>query len=122
MTTITIVEPLDVLEHLSSRFSSCAIPLTMNALVLQAVEETFGGRIVPAVALATHRAAHCIVGQLGLKGFTGILHASVGVMKQPWRRPAPKPSHAQRITSQPSGEILLQRPAHDFAVKEVQHH
>ena len=35
---------------------------------------------------------------LRLKGFTGVLHAAVGVMNQPWRRPAPntKPCSAHR--------------------------
>jgi transposase InsO family protein len=39
----------------------------MNTLVLQAVEEALGDRIVPAVALSAHRAGHAEFLELGLE-------------------------------------------------------
>src|SRR5689334_25029720 len=41
---------------------------------------------VPTVTLATHRAAHTVLGQLGLKRITGVLAAPIRVMDQPGLR------------------------------------
>jgi hypothetical protein len=40
----------------------------VHPLVLQAVEEALRGRVVPAVALAAHRAGHPVLGELAAEG------------------------------------------------------
>ena len=47
----------------------------MHAFVLQTVEEALRRRVVPAVALAAHRAGHAVLGQLGLEDAAGVLAA-----------------------------------------------
>ena len=58
MTAFPVVEHLDVFEHVGFGRLPGGIPGTMHPLVLQAVEEALGGRVIPAVALAAHGTDH----------------------------------------------------------------
>jgi len=50
-TTLAVVEHFGVLEQIANGFLSRAVALSVYALILQAVEETLSGGVVPAVAL-----------------------------------------------------------------------
>jgi hypothetical protein len=118
---LPVVEHLDVLEagrrHLAARREAD----TMHSLVLEAVEPALGRGVVPAVALAAHRTGHAVFGKLALKGMTGILAASIGVMQYARRRLSPEPRHGQRVRHDIRRHARLQRPANDFTVDQVEH-
>lgn len=69
----------------------------MYLFIFQAVEETLGGRVVPAIPFAAHRADHAVFLQLRLEGVAGILASPVRVMHQPRFGFPAKPRHGQRI-------------------------
>src|SRR4029077_7754770 len=121
MTTTAVVEHFDVFEHISYRFLACAVALPMHSLVLQTVEEALGGRIVPAVTLAAHRAVHAVLTKLGLKRMTGVLTTAVRVMDQPRLRMPSEPRHGQCVDDNVSTHALLDRPADDLSIEQVQH-
>ncbi len=73
-----VVEHLDVLEQVSDGFLAGGVACTVHPFVLEAVEEAFGRRIVPAVTLATHRADHAVLGELGLE------HEAKDVVAKKW--------------------------------------
>src|SRR3990172_8746190 len=81
--TCAVVEPLDVVEHVSRSRLPGGVPGAMHPLVLQAVEEALGGRVIPAVALAAHGTDHAVAGELLLEGLAGVLAAPIGVVQQP---------------------------------------
>ena len=60
-----VVERLDVIEGVSNRCPSGFVAGAMHPLILQAVEEALGRRVVPAVALVVHRRGHAVFGELG---------------------------------------------------------
>src|ERR1044072_3623044 len=97
MTTTAVVKHFDVLEQIRNGLLTRAINLVVDALIVQRVEEALRGRVVPAIALATHRAHYAIVVKLALKRLTGILAAAIGVMNQPRLRTPSQPRHTQRV-------------------------
>ena len=121
MQPFPVVEGLDVLEagrrHLGTRREAYA----MHPLVLEAVEPALRRGVIPAVALAAHRADHAELGELVLKGMTGILASPVGVVHQPRRWFPAEPRHGQRIRHDVRRHAGFQRPAHHFAVEQVEH-
>ena len=86
-----VVEDLDVLEQIGLRVGFRRVGRAMHPLVLQAVEEAFGGRVVPSVALAAHRGRHAVLGELGGHGVAGVLAAAVAVEDHPGIGLAPEP-------------------------------
>src|SRR5579863_5978816 len=92
MTAFPVVEHLDVFEHVGFGRLPGGIPGTVHPLVLQAVEEALGGRVIPAVALAAHGTDHAVSGELVLESAACVLAASIGVVYQTRRRLAPAPS------------------------------
>src|SRR5271156_3839416 len=93
----------------------------MHTLILQAVEETLAGGVIPAIALAAHRREHAVVSELFLKVVAAILAAAIRVMNQPWLRTTPEPRHAQGIDHQILGHPLAHRPADDPPGVEIEH-
>src|SRR3972149_9028112 len=73
-----VVEHLDVLEQVSDDFLAGGVACAVDPLILEAVEEAFGRRIIPAVTLAAHRADHAVLGELGLEHEAGVLAAPGG--------------------------------------------
>jgi len=116
-----VVENLDVLEQVGLRVGSRCVGRPMHPLVLQAVEEALGGRVVPAVAPAAHRGGHAVLGELGGHGMAGVLAATVAVEDHPGTRLTPEPGHRQRVEDDVGVRPRLDRPANDLAVKQVQH-
>src|SRR5512133_2415422 len=79
MQTPAVVERLDVVEEVGLRRGLRTVAGAMHPFILQAVEEALCRRVVPAVALAAHRADHAVLLQARLKGVARILTAAVGV-------------------------------------------
>src|SRR3989338_4455522 len=71
MAACAVVEHLDVFEHVSLGRLPGGVPGAVHPLVLQAVEEALGGRVIPAVALAAHGTDHAVSGELVLEGPAG---------------------------------------------------
>ena len=57
--TTPVVKHFDVIEQIGDRLLAGRVARALHPFVLQAVEEALRGRVVPAVALAAHRAAPC---------------------------------------------------------------
>src|SRR6266545_4282470 len=93
----------------------------MHALVLQTVEETLAGGVIPAISFPAHRREHAVVSELFLKLVAAILAAAIRVMNQPGKRSPPEPRHAQGIDHQLLGHPLAHRPADDLAGVEIKH-
>src|ERR1700674_1230130 len=92
----------------------------MHALVLQAVEKTFAGRVIPAISFAAHRREHSVRGELLLKIVAAILAAAIRVMNQPRRRAPTEPCHAQGVDHQLLGHPLAHRPAYDLPGVQIE--
>lgn len=115
-----VVERLDVIEGVGNGLGSRLVAGAMHSLILEAVEETLGRRIVPAVSLAAHRADHPVFLQPRLKGVAGILASPVGVMNQSGCRLPAEPRHGQCIDHDVRRHPRLQGPADDFPVEQIE--
>ena len=78
-TVVVERQPVDDLIH---RLALCGESLAVQAANFQAAPQALGGRIVPAVALATHRRAHAVAAQRVLEHIAAILAAPVRVEDQ----------------------------------------
>src|SRR5689334_18148506 len=116
MTTTAVVKDLDVLKQISGRLFTRMVSLPMYSFIFERVEEALRRRVVPAVALAAHRAQHSVITKLGLKRFTGVLAAAIGVMNQPRLRCSSQARYAQRLYDELSAHALFDRPAHHLAI------
>jgi hypothetical protein len=73
------VEGFAVLEQVTLRIGSRLVLHAMHPLVFQAVEEAFGGRVVPAVGFAAHRGGHLVPLELPFHGDTPVWTAVVAM-------------------------------------------
>lgn len=121
MKAFSIVEHLDVFEHVGLGRLPGGVPGTVHPLVFHAIEEALGGRIIPAVALAAHGTDHAISGELVLEGAAGILAAPIGVVHQARRRLTPALCHGQRLRHDVRRHPRRNRPTHDLPVKQIEH-
>ncbi len=71
--TTPVVKLFNVFKHVGPGLGASGVARAMNAFVLQAVEEAFGRRVVPTIALPTHRARHAPGRQLLTVGVTRVL-------------------------------------------------
>src|ERR1700754_227725 len=120
MTTTAVIKHFDVFKQVRDGFAMRAIPRAVHPLVLQAIEEAFRRRVIPATAFAAHRAAHAVRAQLALEFVARILTASVRVMQHTRRGPATEPCHRQRVGYEVRRHARLDGPAHDLPVEQVQ--
>src|SRR6476620_6838354 len=65
MQAAPVVKSLDVLEQVSPGLVACIIFGCLDEFTLQRREKAFHRRVVPAVALAAHRADHAVAPQAG---------------------------------------------------------
>ncbi len=120
--TTPIVKHLDVIERIGNGLAARCVTSAMRPLVLQAVEEALGRRIVPAVTFPAHARDHAVLGELLLASVAGVLTAPIRVMDQARPRLPAKPGHGQGIRHDVGRHPQLQRPADDLPIEEVQHH
>jgi len=74
--TTPVIKYFDVFKQVRNRVSMRGVPSFVNSFVLQAVEEAFSWGIVPTISFAAHRTCHSVLGELLLKGMTGVLAAT----------------------------------------------
>ena len=122
MTATAVVKRFNVFKQVGAGGCARGIAPAEHPFVLQTVEETLRRCIIPAIALATHRANHAVFSKPVLKRMTRVLAAPVGVVDQPRRRLSAKPRHCQRINHDVSRHSWLDRPADDLAVEQIEHH
>ncbi len=115
-----VVERLDVLEQVGLRVGAGRVRRAVHPLVFEAVEEALGRRVVPAVALATHRCGHAEVTQLGRHGGTCVLTSAIAVKHDSSLGLAPEPRHGQGIGDDVRGHARFDRPADDLAVEQIE--
>lgn len=73
MTTTAVIKHFNVFEQVRHGFAMRAVLRAVYPLVLQAVEEAFRRRVIPAISFAAHRAAHPVGGQLALEFMARVL-------------------------------------------------
>jgi len=108
MPPLTIIEPFDERENLSTGLVPCLIRLVMDEFILQGAEEAFRYRVVVTIALPTHARGDPQGRQLLLIGPTGVLRSAIGVMHEPRLSPSLADRHGQRLQR----ELLIRFLAH----------
>lgn len=81
-----VVKHFTVIEQAGHRGITGFVTRAAHPLVLHAVEDAIGQRVVPAIPLAAHRAIHAVFGELGLERAARVLVAAIRVMSQSRRR------------------------------------
>jgi len=117
---LAIIEPFDIVEHRASRGRMTGKDGHWQ-FGLQGGEEALHRRVVPAVAFATHAAAHVCLCQERLIVGTCVLAASVAMLKQASWCLAALQRMFERGKHQATFECWLHRPAHHPARKQVKH-
>jgi hypothetical protein len=85
MQTLSVVEAFDPTDDLQARVRPCGIPLRMDQLDLQGLEEAFHRRVVPTVSTPAHRLDHLeVVKELsvGVAGVLGRFNRSLQHLKK----------------------------------------
>ena len=95
-----IVKLLNITEHICPDVIPTPVGSPVQPLTLQAREEAFHGRIVPAITAATQTAFNPVQLQQALKQRTRVLAALVGMMQQGLTRTASPSRHHQGIGDQ----------------------
>lgn len=121
MAATPIVKDLNVSKEVSDGCVPRCVTRAMHSFVLQAIEEADRRGVVPAVSFAAHRADYAVRCELVLERMTGILAPAIRVMQQTRCRFAAEPRHGQRIDHEVRRHARLTRPAHDFAIEQIQH-
>jgi hypothetical protein len=96
----TIVEPLDIVEHVCSGLVPGTIIFPRGSLGLQRREEALHRRVVPDIAGSAHAANDAAVGHPPLELLAGVLGALIGVMQQGFRLTAAPDHHQQGVGDQ----------------------
>ena len=93
--------------------------MTVQPAHFQSTPQALRGRIVPAVAFATHRAFHAVAYQRALKLVPAVLTSPVQVEDQSRRRVPSEPFHLQNIRHQTTLHMRLHAPAQHLAAEQV---
>ena len=80
MASFSVIEHLDVIEDIGTRFIACAISGSVDSFAFEQAEEAFSNSIVVAVAAAAHAAFDTVPGEFISEVVTGVLSATIGVM------------------------------------------
>ncbi len=83
MPSLPIIEHLDVVEDVLSRFVSRGVVLMIDQLTLECAKETFHAGVIPAVTFATHAGNEAVLSQAALIARRGILTAAVRMVHEP---------------------------------------
>ena len=121
MEAATIVPAFDVLEHIGARLVTGQVVSLFDEFPFQRRIEALHWGVVPAVALAAHRAKHVVLTEPTAIVMSGILHAAIRMMHQPASGPLPCNRHVERSQCQIVAEVLGHRPADHTAREEVEH-
>ena len=117
----TAIIKSQIIDHAQFRRLLSYEFFVVELFVLQAAKKALGWRVVPTIPSAAHALLHLHYRQMLAVFPAHILAASVGVIKQTGRRlPAPE-GHLQSFNTQRRPHMLINRPAHDLAGKQIDH-
>jgi len=122
VSTLAIVKHLDVEVNAPLRLLPGAIAVTARPFVLQLAEETFGGSVVPTVALAAHALCDVEEVQAIAERVGRILTATVAVKEEIARRSTMRDGHIEGFHDDAGSHVVVHRPADDLAREQVDHH
>ena len=92
---------------------------SMEPFDLHGTKQRFGHCVVPAIALAAHRASHAEGRKLLLEISAGVLAASVRMKDQAGCWPSAEPSHAQCVDDQSPCHALAHGKADDLTTEQI---
>src|SRR5829696_5780812 len=95
MQAAAIVPALQELKYVSPGFIACQVVALLDELALQRSVEALHRRIVPAIALAAHRADDAMLLQSLAILVRGELHAAIRVVGEAGRGPLPRDRHVE---------------------------
>ncbi len=99
MSSLPIIEHLNVFEDVLCRFVSRGVVPMIDELTLECPEETFDAGIVPAVAFTAHAGDEAILIEQPLVARGRILTATIRMMQEPRRGGAVRPVPCVRACS-----------------------
>ena len=118
-----IVKGFDVFEHAEASVFEIVEVLMVGPLVFEGPEEPFGDSVVVAAASAAHRAVDAQSMECLLIGVAGVLTAAVGVVQESASVGSARlDGLAEGLGDQLRGEGSAQRPTHDLAAEQIEHH
>src|SRR6476619_7183951 len=122
MAALPIIETHNVGKDVSLGFLAGLVILEMNMLTFEGAKEALHGRIVIAVASATHATLDLLVTEKSLVRIASILAATIGMMQQSSQSWPAVYSHTEgelhKVTLQGGGK----GPTDNFAREEIQDH
>ena len=95
--SLSIVEELDVGEHMLDRLGTRQVVFVVDPFGLELAKKTLGRRVVVAVATPAHATQDLPAVEQALEIIAGILAAAVAVMQQPGLLLAIRQGHLQGI-------------------------
>src|SRR5919106_1431154 len=120
--SLSVVEPLDVVEQLADRLLARPVLAVVLQLGLQRAEEALSHGVVVAVATATHARLKTPARQLLLIAGARVLATAIAVVQQAQLGPALPQSHRQSSSRQLRRQALAHRPAHHAPRAQIQQH
>lgn len=103
VSTLPIVEHLDVFEDVSFGLVSGGIAPMVYEFLLERPKETFNAYVVPTVAFAAHAGSEAVLSQSALVVRGGLLTAAVRMMHEPRPGSAVHHGHRQGLLGQLTG-------------------
>lgn len=95
--------------------------LPHQELRFQGSEERLDQRVIVGVAHLSHRGHDPCVAAPPSEGEARVLAAPIGVVHQPWTRPAIPQCHVQRVQHQIDAQVIGHGPAHHLPAERIQH-
>lgn len=108
-------------DHFIHRIMACLEATAVQPGDFERAPQALCHRVVSAVALAAHGAAHAVALQGVLELVAAVLAAAVAVQDQPRLGMPAEPRHEQCIEHQLGFHTRLHRPAHHLAAEQIDH-
>src|SRR5919199_627644 len=115
----SVVPALQELENVSPGFGVRQVVALLDELALQRGIEALHRRIVPAIALAAHRAKDAVLLQSLAVLMRGELHAAIRVVNEAGRGALTGDGHVEGGERQLVAEVVCHGPADDAAGEQV---
>ncbi len=106
-------------DHFGFGLTTAGEAHSMEPFDLHGPKERFGHCVVPAIALAAHRASHAEGRKLFLEISAGVLAASVRMKDQAGCWPSAEPSHAQCVDDQSPCHALAHCKADNLTTEQI---
>jgi hypothetical protein len=103
VSSLPIIEHLDVFEDVLRRFISCGVVPMIDQFTLERPEETFDAGVVPAVALAAHAGDETVLIEQTLVARGRLLTAAIRMVQEPRRGDPVRSRHREGPLGQLDG-------------------